>query len=134
MYLKAVFSIERTRRFNMVIMVFEVIHWEILKIFYIDWPELNIKIRAWSEKAEVLKICWFQNSFILLISKIRPKLSPLVCVWLKNTNTIPFHEFKHFFYEFIYVPWGYINAMSLCLYHACKSIQWIHVYIMSPGL
>ena len=50
-------------------------------------------------------------------ARIQATLGPLVCVWFKRTDTI---------------PWVKVYTMSPSLYHESKSITWVQVYTMSP--
>ena len=52
-------------------------------------------------------------------SRIRARLGPLVLVWFKSTNTI---------------PWVQINTMSHCQYYESMSIPWVIVNTKSTRL
>ena len=65
---------------------------------------------------------WFlPNMNRYKISGIRVTLGPLVPVWLRSTNTIPW----------VWVnTMGVVNTMGLCLFYESMSVTWVHVYTM----
>ena len=80
-------------------------------------------------------ICFFVMLTFNLKSRIRVTLSPLVCVWFRSTNSIPWvlvntmgvvNTMSPFLYhKFLSIPWVLVNTMSPCQYHKTMSIPWV---------